>query len=247
MLFVCCCPCHANSYANPNPVQLHENQFSVFPHFVCQDQVSFSSALSAVADAVQWQVASSLLDGMIVFAVQPTRLSHSMVLTVDRSNWILALVGFCDIKTKAMSQDRINFNAAISSCEKAGKWTCALRLFEGLRKTQRFSSDVITLSSVLSACEKGGQWDVALLLLSQGHLRLSKPNEISFNAAISACEKLQRWQLSTDLLQEIFQRRLQPTEISYNAVISACQRAQEVSASAPSTQVDGKITRVRHF
>lgn len=167
---------------------------------------------------------------MTVHAVEPSGVSRTMALSVDKFNWALALVGLCDIKTNEMSQNCINFNAAISSCEKSGRWAFALHLMDFLRKGQLKTSvtsgpDVITLSTVLSACEKSGQWHVALLLLSQTEFEVS---EISFNAAISACEKLQRWQLSADLLRRIFDLRLQATEISYNAVISACHRAQEM-------------------
>ncbi|CAE8596114.1 unnamed protein product [Polarella glacialis] len=127
-----------------------------------------------------------------------------------------------------MGQSRVEVNsfhcsAAISACEKAGKWQHALDLLSQMPQ-MRVSPTVMCYSAAISACEKGRKWQLALCTL--GHMEESgiPPDSIIFNAVISACEKGGEWQLALGLLQNIFEMRLLPTVISYSAAISACEK-----------------------
>ncbi|CAE8645022.1 unnamed protein product [Polarella glacialis] len=127
-----------------------------------------------------------------------------------------------------MGQSRVEVNsfhcsAAISACEKAGKWQHALDLLSQMPQ-MRVSPTVMCYSAAISACEKGRKWQLALCTL--GHMEGSgiPPDSIIFNAVISACEKGGEWQLALGLLQNIFEMRLLPTVISYSAAISACEK-----------------------
>ena len=54
------------------------------------------------------------------------------------------------------ARPRIVFNAAISACEKASRWSHALELLTMTR------SDVVSHNAAMSACEKASRWEQAL-------------------------------------------------------------------------------------
>eukprot|EP00973_Karenia_brevis_P048957 6789658-Karenia_brevis.AAC.1 len=57
--------------------------------------------------------------------------------------------------------DVISFNAAISACEKGGRWEHAVLVLDKLLNSGT-TADVISFSAAMSACAKGGQWLHAL-------------------------------------------------------------------------------------
>jgi pentatricopeptide repeat protein len=61
----------------------------------------------------------------------------------------------------------ITYNAAISACEKEGKWQQALALLDQMRD-QGVTADVITYNAAISACEKGGEISESASLLTRG-------------------------------------------------------------------------------
>ena len=60
----------------------------------------------------------------------------------------------------------ISFSAAISACEKCGRWLHAMQLLDDLMEL-REELDVILLGAVVSACGAAGQWQCALALLEE--------------------------------------------------------------------------------
>ena len=56
----------------------------------------------------------------------------------------------------SVSIDVISFSAAISVCEKGGRWQRALCLLDDMCKAG-VTMDVISFSATISACEKDGQ------------------------------------------------------------------------------------------
>ena len=56
-----------------------------------------------------------------------------------------------------VTRDVISFSAAISACEKGGRWEQALSLLKEMLDAG-VALDVISFSAAMSACEKGGQW-----------------------------------------------------------------------------------------
>ena len=79
---------------------------------------------------------------------------------------------------------RISFNAAISSCEKSGRWQEALKVFwnAGLKAVQR---NEVTFNAVINACKATGHWLYGLVLLNEAPLM----TPVACNGLLSACEK----------------------------------------------------------
>ena len=91
--------------------------------------------------------------------------------------------GFASIQCYGPSRvesNAISFNAAISACEKGGKWAAGLYLFDEMSYSL-VELDTISFNAAISACEKGCKWEKAL------HLLLI--NTITFISAICACDR----------------------------------------------------------
>ena len=113
--------------------------------------------------------------------------------------WKQALALLFESMPKAQIQPNvISYNAAISACEKGGRWQEALTLFEAMTKAQ-IQPTVISYNAAVSACEKGGRWQEALTLFDAMPKAKVQPDVISYSAAISACEKGGQWQQALSL------------------------------------------------
>ena len=59
----------------------------------------------------------------------------------------------------------MGYNAAISACEKGGRWEITLELLNGCMTWS--TPDTISYSAAISACENGGRWELALEFLKE--------------------------------------------------------------------------------
>eukprot|EP00973_Karenia_brevis_P022208 3056630-Karenia_brevis.AAC.2 len=90
--------------------------------------------------------------------------------------------------TEGLSLHVINFNSAISDCEKGGQ--------EGM------SLHVINFNSAISTCQRGGQWQHLAQLLGEMHRGGGRLlHVITFSPAISTCENGWQWQQLAQLFR----------------------------------------------
>ncbi|CAE7734456.1 unnamed protein product, partial [Symbiodinium sp. CCMP2456] len=91
-------------------------------------------------------------------------------------------------------------NAAISAAGRRQRWSRALDLFQGLRKS-RLQPNVRSYGAAMGAMRL--RWESALLLL--GHLSSAEVegNIILASAASTACEQGQTWRLAVSVLESV--------------------------------------------
>jgi pentatricopeptide repeat protein len=61
------------------------------------------------------------------------------------------------MKLSSVESSTLTYSAAISACEKVGRWEIALQLFDTMVDS-RCCADTIAYNAAISACEKGGDW-----------------------------------------------------------------------------------------
>ena len=70
------------------------------------------------------------------------------------------------MKNSGIEPDVISYSAAISACEKGGRWEQALEVFDEMR-SRGVEPNVITYTSAMSACVKSGEPHTALRLFDE--------------------------------------------------------------------------------
>ena len=139
-----------------------------------------------------------------------------------RDEWQLALqvigpMAAMDSPTSASVMDVVGYNAAMASCNRAGRWQASLLVLESL-DTIRPSEG--TYNAGLTACRNAGSWHLAVCLLADVSAAGLTPDLYSFNTAISAVEAGQ-WALALNLFRKMGCRDL----VSFNTAISVCGKA----------------------
>lgn len=97
-----------------------------------------------------------ILNRYIILQLRPAKL----LLTFADATAILS-----SFRTGDCELDVIIFSAAVSSCEKSGRWLSALRLLQSMRRRRIFPNEV-TFGAAVAACEKAGEWKFALNFIS---------------------------------------------------------------------------------
>ena len=175
------------------------------------DAISFNTAISSQE---QWQLAFRFL---AMPGIRPNMVTLNALISSCDGEWWLALMALSGLDPNRTAEP-ITFNAAMSSCQKAGHWPWATEVLRTMSRLQS-ERDIISYSSVVSACEKAAAWAEALSIgrvLQESQLQL----DLIFNASLSACEKSGNWQLSLHLLRS----EVRPDVISFNATISSYDR-----------------------
>ena len=91
--------------------------------------------------------------------------------------------------------DIISYGAAVSACEKEGRWEEAVYLLSRLPQV-RIAGDVSFYNAVISASEKGSRWQMALQLLPMISVLRLEADVVSYSSAISACQKCDEWRVA---------------------------------------------------
>ncbi|CAE8642904.1 unnamed protein product, partial [Polarella glacialis] len=207
---------------------VHEKLGSLAP-----SAISYSTAIGACAQAGQWQLALELLFGFS----DPDEFMYGAAISACEKGggqWdkALGLLSHLSMASRRIPLNVIIHNSAISACEKAGRWRCALELLHGMPR-RKLTPNVVSYSAAASACEKGAQaqgllssqWRIAMILLNNMQELRVTSNAITYNSAISTCEKGGQWQQAVLLLRNMAERMIAPTDISYSAAMSACKAA----------------------
>ncbi|CAE8714583.1 unnamed protein product, partial [Polarella glacialis] len=124
------------------------------------------------------------------------------------------------------SPDAASFNAALSSCERAGQSDRCLGLMATML-ADRLSPDIASYSSAIRASSRFGNWEEALALLCVAQLRSVSTDIAAFSAAVTACEKGWQWEHAIALLCLASRSAVRPDLASRNAAISACEKCAQ--------------------
>ena len=75
----------------------------------------------------------------------------------------IALSLLDEMRVAAVAPNVISYSAAISACEKGGRWEQAVSLLDEMREAGVLPN-VVSFNAAISACEKGGRWERAGVL-----------------------------------------------------------------------------------
>lgn len=165
-----------------------------------------------------WQTALSVCHSIPQSELQNTSVSYGAVMTSCGANWLCAICLFQDLE-RALQPSCINYTAAMSVCERAGQWQCAVSLFYAMLE-RKILPNQVCLNVAISAC--GAQWQLASSILSDFPQYSVRPGSTSFGAAISACESQGAWRAAIDMLEAMPQSIVEPDTICFSAAISSC-------------------------
>ena len=182
--------------------------------------ITFNATISVKGS---WQTALGLCHSIPQSELQTTSVSYGAVMTSCEANWLCAMCLFRDLE-KGLQPSCINYTAAMSVCERAGQWQCALGLFYAMLERQILPNQVC-LNVAISAC--GAQWRLASSILLNFPQYSVRPGSTSFGAAISSCESQGAWRAAIGLLQAMPQSIVEPDVICFSATISSCATAGE--------------------
>ncbi|CAJ1442571.1 unnamed protein product [Effrenium voratum] len=139
-------------------------------------------------------------------------------------HWAEGLKLLTALRAAAVQLSAVFCNAAVSACEKGGRWQAALRLATGTK------ADAATWGAVLLAMERGSLWQEALhCLLDLKRLNI-RVNDMHFAAAITAVRtSAHGWHLSSCLLERARCASIRVNDFLLSACISAfeCHRQWE--------------------
>lgn len=125
------------------------------------DVPSFNAALSCLEG--QWRQALQLFPDMVKADLHPNDISFNSLISACEDRWFLAL-HFLEVIAWQGGADVISFSAVLRSLEKAGRWSEALRVLDGM-KGASVQPNAVTFEATVLACERAWQPFHALRLL----------------------------------------------------------------------------------
>lgn len=194
--------------------------------------VGYNAAISTMARAMEWKMASQLLDEMIIHSHSSKPGLHSIV------NWetsvpeeemepllhVLHDDRYKDLNIVVPKPDEVTFGTVLAACERSGEWEELLRIAKAAIE-YGVKLDGMALTSSLHACQQLGLAEEALDYLelmkqlgdddapiTRGRQRmgakqkLQRPDAVAYRLAISACARApggHRWQDGVRLLNEM--------------------------------------------
>ena len=199
------------------------------------DTVVYGAAIAACASAGRWEEAAALLSRMESEGLAPDAFCYSSCIAAfgrgDHCDDALSLLATLERGEGAVAPTTIVYNAAISACERAGRWKDATRLLDtmSLKGQPSCAPNVVSLNAAISACEKGGQWRRALQLLSDG-AGAAKRDAASYAAAMKSAVSLSggmAGERAVSLIRSAEAAGFEADAATYNAAISALEQASE--------------------
>ena len=164
--------------------------------------ITSNSLMSAFTTLDQWPNSICWLAHTRRLSLQHDAFSHSAVACACEvsEQW---QVGLYYMELDA-SQSLVLCNAAVSTCEKSGRWEFATTL---LKHTHRkgMKPDTITHNAVLSSFGQGSRWAEAVLTLSDLS-GLDAANTITYNSALSTCAEAHQWKPASRILENLRRR-----------------------------------------
>ncbi|CAK9014811.1 unnamed protein product [Durusdinium trenchii] len=203
------------------------------------DVISYSSCISSLEKALQWQKALELFLGMEGREITRNVICcNALISACEKSeHWSMALGVCAAMDERHLEMDLISCNASITAC--GLHWRVGSRLLS-LAQRRSLEPSVMTCNVAMSACEKAEQWQQLFVLLD----KQLEPNLITYNAVLSGCAlrfSSLAWYCAIDVLHQISARRLEANALTYQEALR--------SAGSPFQGASGRVLldKLRRF
>eukprot|EP00435_Cladocopium_sp_Y103_P038275 s123_g10.t1 len=233
-----------------------------------------TSALSACANAVQWEDSISLVKSLATLRLELDAICSNAASSAFKGRrWNLSLAQLSSLETRTIHPTTFTHNILLS----AGAWHGAVDrlrcLADGCKRSLR--ADAVSFSALMNSCQEQSQWRVALQGYDQLHAGGVQMNSITRTASlglISAwltavqlfsglrraslvdsdfmCNNLlksleDRWQATLQLLQLVPSWRIAPGTISRSLAMSSCEKSSQWISALQVLQSLGRATGLR--
>eukprot|EP00913_Durusdinium_trenchii_P012603 g11836.t1 len=203
-----------------------------------RNTVALSAAVSSCAHAARWDVALALLhllrphgdEGLVAYnaaisACEKAGLwEAALCLLRDISRLKLSFNGAssgvatrngssaANLKPRwkrKLQPNTVSYNAAISACERDGRWQVASQLM-AQRLSQRLKVDVAGLGALVSTCCQASQWERAINWVISPLARQNLVDASCASAALLACQRSSKWLVAVALFARATRLDLPP-------------------------------------
>ena len=217
--------------------------------------VGFNAAISACAQAGDWESAISILDRMeeatadesspSYLVPAPDAITYGTVLAACEKSekWELVLKYAQEMTKKKLELDGLSITSCLHACQQLGLADEAVRYLNMMKtmpatiqQTARYERsgarqplsgpDAVAYRLAISACARGGAWKEGIRLLEEYKTESgSSADVVAYTAAITGCEYAGRWKEALFLLDKMRKEGVEPNEVTMAAVIGACATA----------------------
>eukprot|EP00439_Symbiodinium_sp_Y106_P052133 s1684_g6.t5 len=176
--------------------------------------------LSTIQDG---EVALGALRGLLEGSLEANAFHYNSVISAcaKSGRWQLGAEIFGELQHKAVPLTSSSYGTAVALCTSAAPaalWPTVFHLLCGLRRVS-LQLDQICLNAAMHACTEAGQWRSTLQLL-----KISMPNDITFNSAVNACGSARKWEVGVRFFSRMMVLRLL-SERSYGVLVDLCGRS----------------------
>lgn len=239
----------------PKPAQaLHLLQEAVEEKGLEMSVVGFNAAISACAQAIDWESAIHLLERMegasdenksSFLVPEPDLVTYGTVLAACErgEQWSLVLKYARSMRDHGLEMDGIAITSCLHACQQLGLADEALFYLNKMKsarpatphtaKLQRFGArvplrgpDPVAYRLAISACARGGAWNEGIRLLTD-HKKATgmEADVVAYTSAITGCEYAGKWKEAFYLLDKMRKAGVEPNEVTMAAVLGACATA----------------------
>lgn len=215
-----------------------------------------TSALSACANAVQWEDSILLVKSLATLRLELDAICSNAASSAFKGRrWNLSLAQLSSLETRTILPTTFTHNILLT----AGTWHGAVDrlrcLTEGRKRSLR--ADAVSFSALMNSCQEQSQWRVALQGYNQLHAGGVKMNSITRTASLGLhsawltavqlfsglrreslldsdfmCNNLlksldDRWQATLQLLHRLVPWRIAPGTISRSLAMSGCEKSSQ--------------------
>lgn len=216
--------------------------------------VGFNAAISACAQAGDWENAISILTRMedavsnntsSYLVPSPDDVTYGTVLAACEKSeqWELVLKYAREMTESGLELDGLSITSCLHACQQLGLADEAIRYLDTMKslsqsnkqttRHQRYDGrkplsgpDAVAYRLAISACARGGAWREGIRLLEEFATETGiKPDVVAYTSAITGCEYAGQWRDALFLLDRMRKDDVQPNEVTLAAVIGACATA----------------------
>ena len=216
--------------------------------------VGFNAAISACAQAGDWENAITILTRMedaltnntsSFLVPAPDGVTYGTVLAACEisEQWELVLKYAKVMAQKGLELDGLAITSCLHACQQLGLADEAMRyldsmksLPESVQQTERSQRsdgrkplsgpDAVAYRLAISACARGGAWREGIRLLEEFESATGvKPDVVAYTSAITGCEYAGQWTDALFLLERMRKDGVPPNEVTFAAIMGACATA----------------------